>query len=558
MTRRIAIVGFPGAQSLDIVGPLEVFAGADRAAGGARPAYRVELLAPGGEPILCSSGLTLVPDAGVRGRRGAIDTLVVAGGEGTRQAMSDPGLLRAIGSLARRSRRVTSVCTGAFLLGAAGLLDGRRATTHWRWCDLLARQFPRTRVEPDRIFVRDGELWTSAGVTAGMDLALALVEADLGRDLALEVARHLVVFVRRSGGQSQFSAQLAAQVAERDPLRDLQTWIQEHPDATLSVPSLAARAGMSPRNFARVFRREVGVTPAAYVEQVRVELARRLLETGGGFDRRGRRGRRLRHRRVAASRLRPPRAPEPARVPQPFPPGAGRRFSPTRRQPMSASIDIVFLLFPHVTPLDAVGPYEVLSRLPGARVRLAAPTAGPLPAEEGALALVADSCIDDVSRADVLVVPGGWGSRAVATDARVLAWVQRIDTTTQWTCSVCTGALILGAAGLLDGSTRDHALGVAGRAAPARCHPVDRARGHRWQVHDGRRCVGWDRSRADADSAHCGRSDRAGDPTRARVRPATSVHERDARDRATDDREPGAGRPGVASPDYLTHCNIRL
>jgi transcriptional regulator GlxA family with amidase domain len=171
------------------------------------------------------------------------------------------------------------VCSGAFLLGEAGLLDGRRATTHWALCDALQRRYSRSRVEPDPIFVRDGKVSTSAGVTAGMDLALELVEEDGGRDLALSVARWLVMFLRRPGGQSQFSVQLRSQVAERRGLRDLQTWIAEHLADDCSVPALARRAGMSPRNFARAFQREIGVTPAASVEAQRVEEARRLLET---------------------------------------------------------------------------------------------------------------------------------------------------------------------------------------------------------------------------------------------------------------------------------------
>jgi transcriptional regulator GlxA family with amidase domain len=170
------------------------------------------------------------------------------------------------------------VCSGAFVLAEAGLLDGRRATTHWSVCDALARRYPAVTVDPDPIFVRDGNVITSAGVTAGMDLALALVEDDLGRDVALAVARRLVLFLRRPGSQSQFSAQLAGQIAERDPLRDAQRLIAERPDADLSVAALARHVGMSERNFARCFRDEVGLTPARYVEQARVETARRLLE----------------------------------------------------------------------------------------------------------------------------------------------------------------------------------------------------------------------------------------------------------------------------------------
>jgi transcriptional regulator GlxA family with amidase domain len=171
------------------------------------------------------------------------------------------------------------VCTGAFVLAAAGLLDDRRATTHWAYCSELAGRHPRVHVEPDPIFVCDGRVWTSAGVTAGIDLALALVEADVGRDVALAVARWLVVFVRRSGGQSQFSAQLSLQAAEREPVVDLIAWVTEHPQLRHSLSALARRASMSVRNFSRVFRAETGATPLAFVERVRVEAARRLLES---------------------------------------------------------------------------------------------------------------------------------------------------------------------------------------------------------------------------------------------------------------------------------------
>jgi transcriptional regulator GlxA family with amidase domain len=208
-----------------------------------------------------------------------IDTLMVVGGQGTADAFRDRDLLDWVAAVAPRCRRVTSVCSGSFVLAAAGLLDGRRVTTHWSECDLLQRLYPSLVVEPDPIFVRDGSVATSAGITAGMDLALALVEEDLGRDLALAVSRWLVMFVQRPGGQSQFSSQLAAQVADRAPLRELQAWIADHPDDDCCVAALAARVAMSPRHFARVFREEVGTTPAQYVEDVRVELVRRLLET---------------------------------------------------------------------------------------------------------------------------------------------------------------------------------------------------------------------------------------------------------------------------------------
>jgi transcriptional regulator GlxA family with amidase domain len=229
-------------------------------------------------PVETQSGIAVVARRALGAVRDGVDTLLVAGGLGTRTALDDRALIGAIRRLAPRVRRLGSVCSGSFLLAEAGLLDGRRATTHWMWCDSLEQRYPRVRVDPDPIFVRDGNVWTSAGVTAGMDLALALVEDDLGRDLALHTARQMVLFLRRPGGQSQFSAQLAVQAADRQPLRELQAWIVDHPDSDCSVPALAQRVAMSPRNFARVFLREIGLTPAHYVERVRVEAARRRLE----------------------------------------------------------------------------------------------------------------------------------------------------------------------------------------------------------------------------------------------------------------------------------------
>ena len=274
--RRIVIPVFDGVQPIDVIGPAEVFHTAARLD---PPGYTVELVAADPGPVRSSTvGLTV--DRTLAACRGPIDTLVVPGGTGVRAAAQDPRLVAWLRKAAARSRRVCSVCTGAFLLAEAGLLEGRRATTHWAGCAQLAERYPSVTVEPDRIFVRDGDLYTSAGVTAGMDLALALVEDDLGRATALEVARWLVVFVKRPGGQSQFSSQLAAQTAEREPLRELQDWIAVNVDADLSVPALARRAHMSERNFARAFRRELGMTPAAYVEAARVEAARIALESG--------------------------------------------------------------------------------------------------------------------------------------------------------------------------------------------------------------------------------------------------------------------------------------
>jgi len=276
--RRIVILAFAGVQPLDVVGPAEVFSGASNVAGG--DAYSVEVVAPSAEPIATTGGYRLAPAGEVSGCRGAIDTLIAAGGFGTARAEEDAELVTWIRRAAGRSRRIGSVCSGAFLLARAGLLDGRRATTHWAGCAELARRYPEIEVDPDPIFVRDGEVWTSAGVTAGMDLALAMVEEDLGREVALEIARWLVLFLQRPGGQSQYSAHLAGPLAERRPLRELQGWIAENLASDLRVETLAERAAMSPRNFARAFRRETGRTPAVYVEELRVERARQCLEQG--------------------------------------------------------------------------------------------------------------------------------------------------------------------------------------------------------------------------------------------------------------------------------------
>ena len=266
------------------------------------------------------------------------------------------------------ARRTASVCTGAFLLAAAGVLDGRRATTHWASAGELAARYPGVDVDPEPIFLRDGPIWTSAGVTAGMDLALALVEEDLDRDAALQIARHLVLFLRRPGNQSQFSATLSAQEPAREPLREVQRHVVEHPEADLSVEALADRACMSPRHFARAFAAESGVTPARYVERVRLEAARRRLEDTAEPIAAVARRLRLRHRGDDA-----PHVPARARrrtggVPPPL-------LCPDRKG--DSAMNIAILLFDRLAALDAVGPYEVLSRLPGAKVTFVAEQAGP-------------------------------------------------------------------------------------------------------------------------------------------------------------------------------------
>jgi transcriptional regulator GlxA family with amidase domain len=282
--RQVAILIYPGVQSLDFTGPLEVFAGAQRLieeSGRRERGYEVKLLSIDGEPLETSSGLTVSPHASLARAPKQIDTLIVAGGYGREQAAADPVLLEWIRRTSNTARRTASVCTGAFLLAACGLLDGRRATTHWASAAELAARHPAVEVDPEPIFLRDGQIWTSAGVTAGMDLALALVEEDLDREAALQIARHLVLFLRRPGNQSQFSAALSAQAPAREPLREIQRHVIENPAGDLSVEALADRACMSPRHFARAFAAESGVTPARYVEQVRLEDARRRLEDTG-------------------------------------------------------------------------------------------------------------------------------------------------------------------------------------------------------------------------------------------------------------------------------------
>ncbi len=271
--RRIAFLLFDGFQILDAAGPLAAFEIAGRYCDGA---YRLDVIAAEGGPIASSS--TAAIGAGAFGAA-ACDTLIVAGGDGTRTAFRDERILKFVRRAAKRARRVTSVCSGAFILAAAGLLDGRRATTHWSRTAEFARRFPKVRVEPDRIYVKDGPVWTSAGITAGIDLALALIAEDLGEDIAKRTAQQLVVYYRRPGGQSQFSA--LAELGRPDGrFGALVGWARERLDSPLGVEELADRAAMSPRNFARVFTAETGVTPAKAVERLRLEAARERVEAG--------------------------------------------------------------------------------------------------------------------------------------------------------------------------------------------------------------------------------------------------------------------------------------
>lgn len=275
--RAVEVVVFPAVQMLDVTGPLQVFATANDivAQSGRAPPYMLRVVAKSGGSVTSSAGLGLAADA-LSAMETALDTLVIAGGQGVEAAAADSTLVAWIRVRSTAARRTASVCTGAFLLAASGVLDGRRVATHWSVCADLARRFPAVRVEPDPIFVHDGPVWTSAGVTAGIDLALALVEEDLGRDVALAVARYLVVFLKRPGGQAQFSAALSLQAAE-DRFGALHAWISSHLARDLSLPALAAEAGMSDRSFSRHYREATGLTPARAVERLRAEEARRLL-----------------------------------------------------------------------------------------------------------------------------------------------------------------------------------------------------------------------------------------------------------------------------------------
>ena len=275
--RSVEVLAFPGVQVLDVTGPLQVFASANEhvARNGDGPHYRLRVVAKSGGAVASSAGLGLAAEP-LTPMPEAVDTLIVAGGPGVDAAADDPDLLEWLRRRSLQARRVASVCTGAFILAASGLLDGRRAVTHWSSCDAFARRFPAVRVEADPIFVRDGPVWTSAGVTAGIDLALALVEADLGRETALAVARYLVVFLKRPGGQAQFSAALSLQT-EGDHFDALHRGMRANLAADLSLPALAAEAGMSERSFSRHYLKETGLTPARAVERLRVEAARQML-----------------------------------------------------------------------------------------------------------------------------------------------------------------------------------------------------------------------------------------------------------------------------------------
>lgn len=277
-TKTVAIIVYPGVEIIDVTGPMEVFAFANHLRKGdvKEPAYNLMLLAAQAGPLKASCGLQIIADKSYNDVDEDIDTLLIAGTIEIDYLLTDPGLQTWLIKIAPKVRRIVSVCTGAFLLAETGLLDGLRATSHWLSCNRLATCYPAIKVEPDRIFVRDGRIATSGGITSGIDLALSLVEEDLGSELALIIARFLVVFLKRPGGQSQFSAYLTSE-AHQPEIKDLQAWIMTHLTEDLRIEALAERLCMSPRNFARFFVAEAGITPAKFVELARIDAARHYL-----------------------------------------------------------------------------------------------------------------------------------------------------------------------------------------------------------------------------------------------------------------------------------------
>ena len=279
--RPIGIVAFPGAEVLDITGPHEVFTFANmilqKEGVSQEAAYPITVMAEQSGPVTTLSGLQIIADQSFSQINKNYDTLLIPGGE-PEVVLANTQIVELINDMEPKVRRLVSVCTGAFLLAESGLLDGCRATTHWNYCPEFAEKYPKVNLEPDRIFIKEGNILTSGGITSGIDLALAMVEEDWGQKLALAVAQFLVVYLKRPGGQSQFSSYLTREASKHNGIRDLQSWIMQNPEEDLRVDSLADRMAMSSRNFSRLFLSETGMTPAKFVEMVRIDAARNLLE----------------------------------------------------------------------------------------------------------------------------------------------------------------------------------------------------------------------------------------------------------------------------------------
>ena len=537
--RRVVIVAFPRVQTLDVHGPAEVFTTATQLS--EQGGYAVEVVAARPGPLPTSS-IALYPDRDHR----PLPRPDRHAGRGRRPRRARRGAGRgarrlARSAAARRSRRVTSVCTGAFLLAEAGLLDGRRATTHWASCALLARSYPerRGRAGPD-LRARRRRL-TSAGVTAGMDLALALVEEDLGREVALETARWLVIFLQRPGGQSQFSAQLAAQTADREPLRDLQAWIADHLDDDLSRARRSPGArSMSPRNFARALPRRDRDDPGRLRRGRCASSAPARARDAGDLPVETIARLRLRHGRDDAARLRTAGRRQPGRATAA---ASARRRRDPERPPRSQAMEIAIPLYDRFTALDAVGPYEVLQRLPGAEVTFARRTSrarsAPTPAT---LPMVADAALRRRARSRHRGRAGRHRHRCVrwttsASSAGSGARTRRRE----WTTSVCTGSLLLGAAGAARRARRRPPTGSTSTTSSAR--RVARP-GAAWSSRARSITAAGVSSGIDmalhARGEDRRRRGRPGDPAGDRVRPAAAVRRRLGRQGAGRDRRAGA------------------
>ena len=373
-----------------------------------------------------------------------MDTLIVPGGDGVLAAAADGDLVAWVQATAAHARRVVGVCSGTFILGAAGILSGRRVTTHWARGASLAARHPDVHVDTDAIWARDGNVWTSAGVTAGIDVSLALVEDDHGVDVADTVARWLVMFLRRPGGQSQFASPVWRTRARDLPLRQVQDAIDADPSADHRVSMLASRAAMSERHFIRRFTDEVGLSPARYVAAVRLDSARRELEqshdTVAAIAARVGFGTAESMRRTFVRHL--GASPESTA-------GASR----TDRIGDLMTTSIAIPLFPQFTALDGIGPYEVLQRIPDFVVTFVGRERGVVRSDNGFLGIEVDATYDELPGPDVVVFPGGIGTRALLADEQVLDWVRGAHATSTFTTSVCTGSLVLAAAGLLEGLT---------------------------------------------------------------------------------------------------------
>ncbi|MEQ1546965.1 GlxA family transcriptional regulator [Methyloglobulus sp.] len=281
--RHIAMLTYPDCMLIDVCGPMDVFNFANHALrqmGRVSPSetsYTLTIVAEKSGPVKTSSGICIIADKGYEELDKGVDTLLVTGSASVEAAVQDTKMRNWLIHMMPKVRRMGSICSGALVLAESGLLNGRKATTHWMYCDEMAKQYSNIRVEPDKIFVRDGNMHTSGGVTAGIDLTLSLIEDDWGWEVAAGVARAMLIFMRRPGGQSQFSSYVFNEAKTRKDFRDLQAWIVSNPQADLGVEQLAERMAMSPRNFSRLFCQEIGVTPAKFVEGIRLEAARNMM-----------------------------------------------------------------------------------------------------------------------------------------------------------------------------------------------------------------------------------------------------------------------------------------